>query len=339
MYYNADDKLKFLESRNDGVYRIGFETFFRGTASTESDLEKDLYEFTEKEFEYVLKNYNAYSTQSVKKYVSFFNTYVEWAAGEGLISTNLALIEHKDYDWFSQFVNKSKRINFSEDEFNQIVDDLRNYSDKFILQALYEGISGKEFSEIRNLKMSDFKLREDGQYWVALENDGEVDEEPRAIPVSHKLYKYAQEADNTLNYYNKNGDSIAFSTETELIDSKYILKIAKKGRHGSGGDKAERSLISRRILMIKDTFDMPLLKAEDIRRSGMVAMAMKMYKQNDGFVTKTDIKKICKQYDTPMASYNGYQYYFTKMVIRKIKEPLMEKYGIDLEEHLNLRDN
>jgi len=128
---------------------------------TESQLNKDICEFTSGELDSLIKAYNNESVHSVYTIVSILRQYIDFCVQEGFLTTNMNYLNSiGGYKDMSKYVNitatNQKYIN--EIDLNEITNLCLNAQDAVIFMMLFEGVKGEACEEIVNLKISDCNL-------------------------------------------------------------------------------------------------------------------------------------------------------------------------------------
>lgn len=184
---------------------------------------------------------------------------------------------------------------------------LINKQDSFIIDALWEGVQGTQLSELVNLRIDDLKEKE---YKIDLRNkNGEV---IRTLNFeSHNkeeltIFENAILANSEAEYYKMNGtvdyshnlrDSIVLPNRSE-----YVLKSAPTNSKDNekGGQKVSYYTVHNRLEMIRKLEEFEeytdALTTKNIVRSGMIYMALNLYKR-DGELGRKQIEEICKHYN------------------------------------------
>ena len=131
---------------------------FDRTEEHELRLGKDLSRFTKEEAIDMYKTFNFDSLETLHVINSHFSLYTQWCLQQNLVpDCQDHYIEIKSDDLIN-CINKAalKKSLLTKTELYELIDKLKNPSDAFIMLALFEGIGGKNFCELVNLKMEDF---------------------------------------------------------------------------------------------------------------------------------------------------------------------------------------
>jgi site-specific recombinase XerD len=328
--YNEEVKETFLqylideEGYTDETVHV-FRFVFYKSYDVEDILQKDMYDFNMSELKQVLLNANKSTLNSVRAFASMMKKYIDWAIRTGLTNSNINQMDMfttKDYE---ECIDKSKKLFISEDELIEIEDQLVNYQDKVILRLLFEGANGYEVSELINLKKYDIDYA-NKRLRLYDDKNGE-----RFITVSDRCLDIIERAIDEKKYYARNGDKTSAhgKSEYEYFETDHVIKNVLTGRTKGAADK---NVIYRRMYMIKEIFDMPYLTIKNIWRSGMIKMAVDLYKE-EGELTNKQLAKIAEQFGLGKIINNGhetYNYHAMRQFINR--DNILDLYGIDIEQ-------
>lgn len=326
--YNEEIKESFLqylideEGYTEETVNV-FKFVFYNSYDTEDILQKDLYDFNMNELKQVLLAENKSTVNSVRASASRLKKYIDWAIRTGLTNSNINpmdMFTTKDYE---DCVDKSRKLFISEDELIEIEDKLVNYQDKVILRLLFEGANGYEVSELINLKKYDVDYA-NKRLRLYDDKNGE-----RFITVSDRCLDIIEKAINEKVYYARNGEKESKHGKSEYpyYETDHIIKNVLTGRTRGEADK---NVIYRRMYMIKELFDMPYLTIKNIWRSGMIKIAVDLYKE-EGELTNKQLAKIAEQFGLGKIINNGhetYNYHAMRQFINR--DNILDLYGIDI---------
>jgi integrase len=320
--YNPEIKEKFLMTYDNEQSRKTLNNVFQKSELIESVLEKDLFSFNLNEIGKVIANANPHSSLVARSLGRFISQYINWALPyrEG---SNLNPLQGIDLDWYDQFVDKTKKIFYSESEFIELIEspDMRNDQDKSFLYLCYEGIGGRQFIEMRELKISD--IYEDENKIYIKQRDEKVDVSPECI-------KYLQKAYDQKIYYTYDSETKDYK-EKEMLDGHgHIFKNVKAGRTQEG-TMVSMAVFYNRLNSIKDQFDLEYLTGNSLKMSGQIALAVKLYEQY-GKLEYEQFEIIGKKYQSSMIHSGDYHYYNTTLLKEYINpENISDLYGINIE--------
>ncbi len=325
--YNEQIKNNFLDKHFDSDdSRITAKYVFYHSYLIEKTLDEDLYNFSLEEIGNCIANSNPKSINVAKSRGSLIAQYINWASSPevNLRKSNINPLLSIDDSWYEQFVDKNIKKFISRNELDQLIDNTVNKSDKAILKLLFEGISGRECSEIRNLKIDDI-----------IDNDtihvvDDIKGTERTVKVEESTIKLLREANEEDEYCNKNGEE-ARSPFSEVIDSPYIIKPLKRGKEVSDL-RISHSVIIRRVKFLAELFGIDYLTPKALTHSGMIYMAYKLHEGKEKLTTE-DFNKIGIHFNINKMTSNGYEYYPVSYMSQFINAQNINKlYGTNYKE-------
>lgn len=266
--YNLEVKDRYLSEKytNENTIR-NTKLIFERISSIEEEYGEDVYNFSLSQLYDLLRYLDRSTLNSLGKDWSIIQKYVKWGIGEGY-TTNMAALSifRKDLKKFiNQDVARNQYIP-NRQVFYDILEEIYNYQDKVVPVLLYEGVRGRDFEEIKNLKIQDcdFEKRE----IILRRNDETIrivsDIEQRSMEILLKAAR--QEV-----YYRGNGVTTARVPTLDFNRAAYIVKasIIGKNRHTSEEDNISTPAIDAKIRNVQKITKMYYLNATNIFYSGM----------------------------------------------------------------------
>ena len=152
--YNQEEKEGFIKDymRSRVIAKTSLYSLFRKVEPYEEKLDKDCSQFTEKEIIKMYKEFGARSHHVLLNYNVILKAYCAWKkhycggtiVGEyNNITTDMAR---------SLVPDDAKRV-LSREEVTEIEDQLLNWTDKAILEALFEGLSGNSMRDLVGVEL------------------------------------------------------------------------------------------------------------------------------------------------------------------------------------------
>lgn len=208
--YNGDLKQRYINEKEETtVLPNGYlNRCFRKSAEFEFALNKDISNFTFYEILDMYKTWNLSSCESLQVVNSQLSLYTQWCLQQNLVKDAqnhfLEVKKEQFQECINIMLNKKKIV--TRQQVISWANELRNPSDSFIFLAIFEGIGGKNYCELVNLKISDFH---DGKVKLCT---------GREIKVSDTLYNMALESNETTDYYGvENGRELKLNPEDLII--------------------------------------------------------------------------------------------------------------------------
>lgn len=211
--YNEELKRRFIEKRSNEVilpHPNYLECQFEKTAEMENELGKDLYDFATHEIieYYKMLNLACVSTLSVMN--SHFSHYTRWCLEQNLVKDNQNHFLELNTDNFKNCINKIMREAkmLTKNIIDQMLEELENPRDQFVILALFEGIKGAGYCEIIKLRPEDIR---DGVAYLCT---------GRKVKISKKLENIIEECIITNIHYSTG----VGRREYPLKDNGYVYK-------------------------------------------------------------------------------------------------------------------
>lgn len=288
--YNGELKEQFIdEITNNKDSKNTYYYLFLRTSKIEKEENKDLFEMTTDELEGVFYSLKARSVDTATNYISTIYKYLEWCIGNGYCKSNLKDFELNIRKYAEKFVSKALKVYYTREELFEYFKDIEYLGDQVILLCMFEGIRGKNNSEIMNMKIEHLKER-DGKYYIDL-YDTEAGNERLNFEISRDLYHMLISLNNLTDYINSNGNKV------ELQESEYILKRSINGKRTNLG-KVSNSYFANKTIYFKKVFNNKSFQYRDIQISGMMYYLNEWLKEKgDRIITKELLEKAADKYD------------------------------------------
>lgn len=156
--YNKENKERFLASVGIDKYpNRWWERLFEKSNDLEEYRGKDLFCFTTNE---ILEFYKILEAKTLSPLLVVninLMKYGDWGLSEHLVVDGQNHFREIDKELLMQCISKVRLQNslLLGNSFKEFINELYNDQDKYIFWCLYEGIKGKNYEEIINLKMDD----------------------------------------------------------------------------------------------------------------------------------------------------------------------------------------
>lgn len=257
--YNEEIKLRFISERNDEITTSSnyLNCLFEKASEIEEKLNKDLCNFTFYDITEFYKLLNISSVLSLTVMNSHYSLYTQWCMQQNLVRDGQNhYLEMRTEDYVN-CINKGKldmQILPKEVIYNW-VDQLNNPKDQFILLGLFEGIRGKDFCELANLRPEDIKGN------TAHLCTG------REVNISNKLLNIIEDCIETKTYTSMTGKEVKIMP---LVDDGYIIKGYPNTKSSAFGMRGGR-IIKNSVQRIAQYFGVfPVVSANNIVESGKI---------------------------------------------------------------------
>ncbi|MFI2856861.1 hypothetical protein ACH6EH_06945 [Paenibacillus sp. JSM ZJ436] len=325
--YNPEQKERFLKNFSSNTYDA-YHRLLVKASSSEKRNGKDLYDFNLYEIERLMHYLSPGSLSSAMSYVCTIQLYIRWAIEQDLRTNNLNPLLVVPDEFYSKFIDKSRKTIFTLSEIQTLEADLFNAQDAGILRCVFEGVSGKKYSEILNLTMKDVDIE---NCILTLHDDiSENETLVRQIKVSQELITLLIKADKEDIYYKNNGnpsENIKAPT-AKLVESKYVFKNTQLNTKGN--ERADHYLILRKLKKVAQWFGWDYLTGSNIRNSGMLYMASRLYKVNNK-LSKNEIDQVCEHFNISRINDKPSSYNTTRLRKEFLNVDTILKYYGEIE--------
>lgn len=286
--YNEEYKRRFIAERNEeAILPMNYLNLqFEKVSEMETRLNKDVCNFTYYEILEYYKLLNTSSTNLLRVLNSQFSIYTQWCLQQNLVidaQNHFLEIRTSDYEKCMSKVLFNKQI-IPASIIMEWVNELSNPKDQFILLGLFEGIKGKDFCELANLRP------EDVQGNTAKLCTG------REVIISNKLRYIIDNCITEKFYYPING-----KRKAQLVDNGFVIKEYCNVADNQSDFQRGRTIYTT-ISKIFKYFDVyPVVKANSVYESGKIDMIKRCSKElgisNIEFINSDYIEKVEKQYN------------------------------------------
>lgn len=306
MYYNEGAKAEFIKDymRSRVVAATSLSAIFNKTAPFEEKTNKDCSQFTLEEILEMYKQFGAKSVRVLENYNVYLKNYTAYRLFHKQI-TGENDYQDINKDLIKQCVDpKLQNQLLTREQLDDIEDELFNYSDKAIIEALWHGISGKSMKDLVSLER---KMFSDDKRSLIFP-DG------RIIPISKKLSEFLDKAFNETEYL-----CYGSTIRVEKLTGFDTLYKERSNAHASPSEDVYFRWVYRRVQNYRKQFDMPMLTMKNIQASGLLYKLQEGMRQNDcslrEFLSTEEGEKLAMQY--------GYKSdYYVDVISDKYKEYL-----------------
>lgn len=258
---------------------------FNRAEKYEAELGKDLCCFTIKEIIAMLKGFSTSSFEYILITISTYKTYTMYGISQGWVADNQNHYEEIDNELIKSCLNdvflKNKTI--SRQEIYEALDSLNNPCNKYMLFAIYEGLTLDELNGTAD------RFKDDN---TAHLNSG------RVIKVDPKLKYIAREAADTYTYTTYSLAEHEYVIEIEL-DPDDNTCIKKRVTQESTNRSLFGQLIRRRMAAVEDVTGF-YFSFKSLKESGRINMIKTLMQENNIQDIETCIRKyyndICYKY-------------------------------------------
>ena len=244
--FNEAQKETFIKEylRSKVVAETSLYAVFKKTEPFEIKLNKDTSKFTREEILDMFAQFKAKSVNSLLNYAIILKHYSRWMCGENEYES---IVKADVVD----LIDKSGNILLSREEIDDIEAQLLNWSDKAIVELLWEGVSGQSMNDIYSV--TEECIRGDKLYV----NGKEFLMTNRLKELLPKAFAETE----TMSY----GRTMRIS---QVIGKGRIYKERTNTR-GVDSDDVHFRYFYRKIQIFRDYLDIPGLTMKNIQSSGL----------------------------------------------------------------------
>jgi len=293
-FYNEDIKSRYWKQKNMKEQRYIYTPqpvarLFKKSAEMERHYNKDLYDFTFNELELFFYSVEPSTITSSMNNVSQVLLYIDWAIETGL-TERVNPLSNASTEWKGKFGKHHLKNLWTVNEINKYIKDIPNKQIAVIVSLLYNGVKGKELSELKNLKVFDVNY-DDRTLKLTCDSGKE-----RIIKVDELCIRTIQEAlkletFETLKHY----DSDKRKKESKLVKTNYVLR--KSSNRATTDERVTTQQLHKRVEDVQSWLDEPQLTPTNLERSGILAYAYDLYLRNDFVFNGELVEEVFKKYD------------------------------------------
>lgn len=288
MYYNEEAKAEFIKDymRSRVVAATSLSGLFNKTASFEDELDKDCSRFTKEEVLDMYRKFGAKSVNVLSNYNVYLKSYTALMLYKNKIN-NTNAYENINKDDLKQCIDPDvqKQMCITREQLDDIENELLNYTDKAIVEALWNGISGKSMIDLTSLNSNMFS--EDQRSLIF--SDG------RIIHISKKLSEYLDKAFKETEYL-----CYGATLRVEKLIGYGNLYKERANAHAGVSDDVRFRWIYRKIQNYRKHLDISMLTMKNIQASGLLYNLQKGMRDNNcsmrEFLSSGKGKELALQY-------------------------------------------
>jgi hypothetical protein len=252
--YNKERKQEYLRYIVEDLEQTpsSAKSLFNKTESYEELLDKDICDFTLSEIDKLLPIFLASSLNAIRKIISILRKYTDWCC-----SCNISIDNINHYDelgtsaeYLQKYLNKEKAVCPSRAQVLEDISQFKNFSDKFLILALFEGVRTEEVGELLRVKIS--KLN--GNI-LTFENG-----EKRIL--SEELVELAKASSQEEEYISSTGNVTSLNMEGNIVNSRKNIR--------SNTLEALNLRLTSRLIVLRKEENIPYLTIPRLYTAGIV---------------------------------------------------------------------
>lgn len=266
--YNQDRKQQYIVDveQKSGGNLAAIMAYFKASKPVEEALNKDISCFTVKE---IIGYYKSLSTPS-RLYLSTINSqlsmYTSWCQLNDFLIDKQNHFDEITTDMLEACINRSllEEKYVTRSRLLKIIGENQfvNVSSNFLVLAIFEGIAGREYSEITNLYPEDFDGSE-----IKLSG-------LRHFSVSKELKKLAKASASEYTFYQID-DGFSRQRQFDPSDRRCYKNLIK-----NKSLNREHLLITARLKRLSDLYGYRFLQGKALKESGRIHLIKELMKKN-----------------------------------------------------------
>jgi len=291
--YQSEMKEGFIKDylRSRVVARTSLYSLFRKTEPFEDKIKKDCSQFNQDEALLMYADFKAKSIYVLLNYNTILKAYCAWRRYYHKENVTESY-ENITIELLKPCVPADSNKFLSREEITEIEDQLYNWTDKAILECLWEGISGPSMIDLVNINKNMVDAEEKTLYF----SDG------RIVQLTDRLYEFLIKAFNELEYMCY-GASLRVK---KLIGIGNLYKERDNAHATDSNDKYFR-WVYRKVQNFRDHVGIPGLTMKNIHISGMYHYLCQGMKETGldlkSFLRSEDGENLAKKYGFHSESY------------------------------------
>lgn len=267
--YNEEVKSDFIKDymRNRVVAFTSLTGLFNKTEEHECKLKKDCSQFTKEEILNMYKNFKAKSLSVLENYNVHLKRYTAYRLHKKQINTDNSYSELTK-DMIKECLDPEiqEQLYVTREELNDIENELFNYTDKAIVEALWNGISGKSMCDL-------VSLNED---MISPDKDSIIFPDGRIVGIDQKLVVFLEKAFRETEYI-----CYGETLKVEKVEGQGSLYKARSNAYAQMTEDVRFRWVYRKIQNYRKYLDIPLLTMKNIQASGLLHKLQTEMKKNN----------------------------------------------------------
>ena len=264
-YFNEKFKLQYIkENTYKNIHsKSNIALLFDRIAPIEESLGKDLYDFSVAEILGYYKYYNTSSLESLMVINGQYTLYTAYALKSGLVKDNQNHYAEITLEALMSCVHKglAEAKVISRADLLELLksSDVQNVSDKVVCLAIFEGIGGKNMTELTHLEPGDIDKNTRTVYLYG----------GRELKISEQLMDWMLESAEEYNYYNEYTKGLNNNTHYLESDTRVIKRLSNST---SDSDIQRHKTLNRRLDRLISATQCNALGIGALKESGRLEM-------------------------------------------------------------------
>lgn len=253
--YQSEMKEGFIKDymRSRIIARTSLYSLLRKTEPFEEKNKKDCSQFTEQEILGMYKEFKAKSVYVLMNYNTILKAYCAWRRYYHKDKTTESY-DNITIELLKPCIPPNSMKLLSREELTEIEEQLYNWTDKAILECLWEGISGPSMNDLVSINKFMVDSKEKAIYF----SDG------RRVQLTDRLYNFLIKAFNETEYM-----CYGESLRVKKLNGIGSLYKERDNAHATDSDDRNFRWVYRKVQNFRDHVGIPGLTMKNIHISGM----------------------------------------------------------------------
>ena len=285
MFYNENQKIRYINQSS--MPETSIEVFRRivaGATKVEIQEKTDLSNFNRQQVINLLKSYNSRSKWYLRLICHHFSEYYSWCLQEKLVDTSNIT------NWYHVTLSKPiideilpidllEEKFFDKDLLIEMVNRVKDPTNKLYLYAPFFGIDGEEHSDLRYLKIEDLNEK---RKMIYLNSD-------KYVKVDDLFIELIKNADNADRYDEDGMGTIKKSFRNTYGESQYVFKVCNVIEKDV---IVNTKTINNRYAIIKEQTGNNMLTSSVVYKNGLINYIKEYYEKEHGINIKEALFKL-----------------------------------------------
>jgi len=305
--YNIEQKQRYIKTdRFEESTQELLERIFISSETSENQFGKDISQFNQIEVKDFLTGLNSQSPRRLQSTCIFLSDYYEWCYKEGLVDSIVNPFDKRITSIIINDIIPKEVLNdkfFTKNELLEMINNIADVSNKFVVYALYNGIT---CDELTALKISDLDF----------DNNEVKFNTGRTIKVD-TLFKHLMiETQDQTHYYDDGIEKESKFNKYTYAESDYVLKICGTKEC----DMVNSQYIQKRLRITKKQMENKFISTTTLFKNGLINYIKEQYSKENISLKKALFDEINGKMYTYDIQTQQYIYDFgSKITVRMLR--------------------
>lgn len=297
----SDARIEYLKNELKDFNKSSIDGFVRMLdliIKEEKEINKNMKEFTKKDYINLLKKMNSKSGLSILNYTYRINIILE------KFNIDLRIDGINDIEKDELIDPEALSRLYTKEEIIEICDTLVNPCDKFIIYALFNGIQGKQLKDLRELKTENIDLNKKKIYVLG-----------KTIKMDEYMFDICSDMIEADEYYKYNYDgkqsSYTYDSYKLNMESVYAIKPRPTSANNDGLNPIQVNGVKTKLFKLSKQIGM-VINSTNIVKSGVLHKIHEESKERGENVTTSFVERFLEDNKMNKTVYETYRLYNLK---------------------------